>query len=104
MTRSVKSLQIKKRKKYLNYTKGFFGKKKNCFKLSKQYYIKSLCKNYIGKKIKKRFFSIKKIIIINFIFRLYFGFSYNKLVFLLKKNYCNINKIKIIFLLIKLTL
>ncbi|MBY0585402.1 mitochondrial large ribosomal subunit protein bL20m [Candidatus Carsonella ruddii] len=104
MTRSSKSLQIKKRKKYLNYTKGFLGRKKNCFKLSKQYFIKSLCKNYKDKKLKKRIFSKKKIIIINYIFRIYFGFSYNKIIFLLKKNYCKINKLKIIFLLIKLIL
>ncbi|WP_433928043.1 50S ribosomal protein L20 [Candidatus Carsonella ruddii] len=102
MTKANKSLQIHKRKKYLKYTKSFIGRKNNCFKLSKQYFIKSLCKNYISKKNKKRIYSIKKNIIINFIFRIYFGFSYNKLIFLLKKNYCKINKLKIIFLLIKL--
>ncbi|MGK2931068.1 MAG: 50S ribosomal protein L20 [Candidatus Carsonella ruddii] len=104
MTRSISSLQIKKRKKYLKFTKSFKGRKNNCYKLSKQYFLKSLNKKYCSQKNKKRLFSFKKNKIINFIFRLYFGFSYNKLIFILKKNYCEINKLKIIFLLIKLIL
>ncbi|AFP84136.1 ribosomal protein L20 [Candidatus Carsonella ruddii HT isolate Thao2000] len=100
MTRSIKSLQIKKRKKFL--TKSYFGRKKNCYKLSKQYYIKSLEKKYINIKKKKRILKKKKNIIINIIFRVYFGLSYNKIIFLLKKNYCIINKLKIIYLLLKL--
>ncbi|XZR52911.1 MAG: 50S ribosomal protein L20 [Candidatus Carsonella ruddii] len=104
MTRSKKKLQIKKRKKILYFTKGYIGRKKNCFKLSKQYYLKSLYKKYISKKIKKRIFNKKKNILINIIFRIYFGLSYNKIIFLLKKNYCIINKLKIIFLLLKLTI
>ncbi|WMC20368.1 MAG: 50S ribosomal protein L20 [Candidatus Carsonella ruddii] len=100
MTRSKKKLQIKKRKKILFFTKGYIGRKKNCFKISKQYFLKSLYKKYIDKKKKKRIFSIKKNILINLIFRIYFGLSYNKIIFLLKKNYCIINKLKIIFLLL----
>ncbi|WP_432790391.1 50S ribosomal protein L20 [Candidatus Carsonella ruddii] len=103
MARSSKSLQIKKRKKYTNFTKGFFGRKKNCFKLSKQYYLKSLNKRYISIKNKKRIFSEKKNILINFIFRIYYGISYNKLFFFLKSNYCKINKLKIIYILLKTT-
>ncbi|WGS66582.1 50S ribosomal protein L20 [Candidatus Carsonella ruddii] len=61
MTRSKKNLQIKKRKKILFFTKGYIGRKKNCFKLSKQYYLRSLNKKYISKKLKKRIFSKKKI-------------------------------------------
>ncbi|BCG49325.1 50S ribosomal protein L20 [Candidatus Carsonella ruddii] len=101
MARSSKSLQIKKRKKYTSFTKGFFGRKNNCFKLSKQYYLRSLNKRYINTKTKKRIFSKKKNILINFIFRIYYGFSYNKLLFILKNNYCKINKLKIIYILLK---
>ncbi|AFP83956.1 50S ribosomal protein L20 [Candidatus Carsonella ruddii] len=102
MTRSSKSLQIKKRKKILFYTKTYLGRKKNCFKLSKQYFIKSLEKKYKNIKIKKRILNKKKTTIINILFRIYFGISYNKVICLLKKNYCIINKLKIIFLLLKL--
>lgn len=101
MTRSRNSFS-KIKKKYLNYTKSFSGRKKNCFKLSKQYYIRSLNKSYFGKKTKKRFFLSKKIIIINYISRLYFGLSYNKLIFLLKINNCNLNKLNLIHILLKL--
>ncbi|BFI90923.1 50S ribosomal protein L20 [Candidatus Carsonella ruddii] len=101
MTRSKKKLQIKKRKKILNFTKGYIGRKKNCFKSSKQYYLRSLYKRYISQKLKKIFFNKKKNVLLNVMFRTYFGLSYNKIMFLLKKNYCIINKLKIILLLLE---
>ncbi|BAF35121.1 ribosomal protein L20 [Candidatus Carsonella ruddii PV] len=98
MTRSKPN---KNTKKYLKHNKGFYGRKKNCLKLAKQYYIKSLFKKYIDKKNKKRLILKKKIALINFFSRIYFGLSYSKFVYILKINNCKLNKNIILFLLLK---
>ncbi|AFP84317.1 50S ribosomal protein L20 [Candidatus Carsonella ruddii] len=98
----TRSKSIKNIKKYFINNKNFYGRKKNCLKLAKQYYIRSLCKKYISIKKKKRLISKNKIILINFFSRLYFGLSYSKFFYILKLNNCKLNKNIILFLLLKI--
>ncbi|AFP83765.1 ribosomal protein L20 [Candidatus Carsonella ruddii CS isolate Thao2000] len=100
MTRSTKNIKTKK-KFYFKFSKKFIGRK-NCYKLSKQYSIKSLNYKFIDKKKKINILKKKKNSLINFLLRIYYGINYSNFVFILKNNNCKINKLKILIILLKL--
>ncbi|MGX7583094.1 50S ribosomal protein L20 [Candidatus Vidania fulgoroideorum] len=64
----VKSCSVNrnKHKKILKKTKGFFGRRKSCFKIAKQAFIRSLMYSYRDRKRKKSI--IKKNNLSNFIY------------------------------------
>lgn len=81
----------KKHKKVLKLAKGYFGFKKNRYRIAKQAVMKSLNYAYVGRKLKKRDFRSLWITRINAAARLN-GLSYSKLMFGLKKAGVEVNR------------
>lgn len=84
-------LTKKKHKKILKLAKGYFGAKKNRFRMAKQAVMKSLNYAYVGRKLKKRDFRKLWISRINAAARIN-GLSYSKFIFGLKKAGVEVNR------------
>lgn len=81
----------KKHKKILKLAKGYFGGKKNRYRVAKQAVMKSLQYSYVGRRLKKRDFRKLWISRINAAARIN-GISYSKLMYGLKKAGIEINR------------
>ncbi|MGX7589185.1 50S ribosomal protein L20 [Candidatus Vidania fulgoroideorum] len=89
----------KKHKKIIKYCKGYIGRRKNVFRISKQAYIKSLQYSYRDTRNKKRFFRRLWIKHINFFLKK-FNIKYNRLIKHIRNNNLIINR-KTLFYLCK---
>ena len=81
----------KKHKKILKLAKGYFGAKKNRYRVAKQAVMKSLQYAYVGRKLKKRDFRTLWIARINAAARIN-GLSYSRFIFGLKKSGVEVNR------------
>lgn len=81
----------KKHKKILKLAKGYFGAKKNRYRVAKQAVMKSLQYAYVGRKLKKRDFRRLWIARINAAARIN-GLSYSRFIFGLKKSGVEVNR------------
>lgn len=84
-------LTKKKHTKILKLAKGYFGAKKNRYRMAKQAVMKSLNYAYVGRKLKKRDFRKLWISRINAAARIN-GLSYSKFIFGLKKAGVEVNR------------
>ena len=75
---------VKKRRKILKLSKGYFGGKSKLYRVARQAVMKSLTYAYVGRKLKKRDFRQLWIARINAAARIN-GLSYSRLMFGLKK-------------------
>ena len=92
MPRSKNSVASRnKRKKILKKAKGFFGRRKNVWKVAKNAVEKGLTYSYRDRKNKKRSFRLLWIIRINAAARLH-GITYGKLISNLKSKKVNLDR------------
>tara|TARA_B100000579_G_scaffold331762_1_gene281986 strand:- start:265 stop:612 length:348 start_codon:yes stop_codon:yes gene_type:complete len=92
MPRSVNSVAAKaRRKKILKQAKGYFGRRKNVFTVSKNAVEKALSYAYRDRKVNKRNFRSLWIQRINAGVREY-GLSYSEFIGLIKKKNINLNR------------
>ena len=82
---------VKKRRKILKLSKGYFGAKSKLYRIARQAVMKSLAYAYVGRKAKKRDFRKLWIARINAGCRLN-GLSYSKFMFGLKNAGINLNR------------
>ena len=82
---------VKKRRKILANAKGYFGSKKNLYRVARQAVMKSQMYAYIGRKLKKRDFKKLWITRINAAARMN-GLSYSKFMYGLKLAGVNLNR------------
>ena len=82
---------VKKRRKILANAKGYFGSKKNLYRVARQAVMKSQMYAYIGRKLKKRDFKKLWITRINAAARNN-GLSYSKFMYGLKLAGVNLNR------------
>ena len=82
---------VKKRRKILKLSKGYFGAKSKLYRVARQAVMKSQAYAYVGRKAKKRDFRALWIARINAAARLN-GLSYSKLMFGLKKAGIELNR------------
>lgn len=82
----------KARKKLLKMTKGYWGKRKNLYRVAKTQILKSLYYSYRDRKQKKRNFRKLWIVRINAAVRPY-GLSYSSFINKLKKNNIKLNRL-----------
>lgn len=92
MPRSINSVASRnRRKKIIKKAKGFFGRRKNVWTITKNAVEKAMQYSYIGRKLKKRDFRSLWIQRINAGVRKY-GISYSKFINLLKINNIILNR------------
>ena len=82
---------VKKRRKILKLSKGYFGAKSKLYRVARQAVMKSLSYAYVGRKAKKRDFRKLWIARINAAARMN-GLSYSKFMFGLKANGIELNR------------
>lgn len=82
---------VKKRRKIMNMTKGYFGRKSTNYRMAKQAVMKSLTYAYVGRKHKKRDFRSLWITRINAAARLN-DLSYSKFMYGLKSAGITLNR------------
>ncbi len=82
---------VKKRRKILKLSKGYFGSKSRSYRIARQAVMKSQMYAYIGRRLKKRDFRSLWIARINAAARLN-GLSYSKLMHGLKLSGINLNR------------
>ena len=82
---------VKKRRKIMKLSKGYFGAKSKLYRVARQAVMKSLTYAYVGRKSKKRDFRSLWIARINAAARLN-GLSYSKFMFGLKNAGINLNR------------
>ena len=87
--RSVNAL--KKRRKILKLSKGYYGAKSKLYRVSRQAVMKSLMYAYVGRKLKKRDFRQLWIARINAAARMC-GLSYSKFMYGLKQSDITLNR------------
>ena len=98
MPRSQNSVASRnKRKKILKQAKGYYGRRKNVWKVAKNAVEKGLLYSYRDRKNKKRSFRLLWIIRINAAARLH-GTSYSKFIASLKENQIEINRKSLAYL------
>ncbi|BEH03855.1 50S ribosomal subunit protein L20 [Candidatus Nasuia deltocephalinicola] len=86
MTRVKRGLRVKKfHKKIFYLSKGYIGRRKNVYKISKQSILKAFFYSYRDRKVKKRFFRSFWILFINFFLNIY-NFNYSFFIYCLKIN------------------
>ncbi len=92
MSRSVNTVASRKRKKkILNYTKGYWGARKNVYKVAKNAYEKALLYSYRDRRNKKRYFRKLWIQRINAFARIH-NITYSVFINKLSKNEINIDR------------
>ena len=92
MPRSQNSVASRnKRKKILKKAKGYYGRRKNVWKVAKNAVEKGLLYSYRDRRNKKRTFRLLWIVRINAAARLH-GMSYAKLISCLKSNKINLDR------------
>ncbi|MBE7090449.1 MAG: 50S ribosomal protein L20 [Clostridiales bacterium] len=82
---------VKKRRKILKLSKGYFGAKSKLYRVARQAVMKSLSYAYVGRKAKKRDFRKLWIARINAAARMN-GLSYSKFMYGLKANGIELNR------------
>ena len=82
---------VKKRRKIMKATKGYFGAKSKLYRVAREAMMKSLMYAYIGRRLRKRDFRQLWIARINAAARLN-GLSYSKMMFGLKKAGITLNR------------
>lgn len=82
---------VKKRRKILKLSKGYFGAKSKLYRIARQAVMKSLAYAYVGRKAKKRDFRKLWIARINAAARIN-GMSYSKFMYGLKNAGINLNR------------
>ncbi|ASS47141.1 50S ribosomal protein L20p [Candidatus Nasuia deltocephalinicola] len=78
-------------KNILKFSKGYRGRRKNVYRISKEAILKSLYYSFRDRIKKRKFFKKKFIIYINFILNFY-NINYNFFIYNLKKSNLNLNK------------
>ncbi|MGX7589327.1 50S ribosomal protein L20 [Candidatus Vidania fulgoroideorum] len=99
MSRVKSSSVNKKHKKILKKTKGFIGRRKNVYKISKQAYLKSLFYSYRDRKKKKSYFRRFFISTIKYYLNS-INIKYNYFFYLLNKKKIVLNR-KMIYTILK---
>lgn len=81
----------RKRRKVLDMTKGYKGKRKNCYRIAKQSLLKALRHHFVSRKLRKREFRRLWIIRIGAAVRPY-GFNYSRFMGALRKAGVGLNR------------
>lgn len=81
----------RRRRKILDMTKGYKGKRKNCYRIAKQSLLKALHHHYVSRKLRKRDFRRLWIIRIGAAVRPY-GFNYSRFMGALRKAGVGLNR------------
>jgi len=81
----------RRRRKILDMTKGYKGKRKNCYRIAKQSLLKALRHHFVSRKLRKRDFRRLWIIRIGAAVRPY-GFNYSRFMGALRKAGVGLNR------------
>ncbi len=81
----------RRRRKILDMTKGYKGKRKNCYRIAKQSLLKALRHHFVSRKLRKREFRRLWIIRIGAAVRPY-GFNYSRFMGALRKAGVGLNR------------
>ncbi|MBC7221735.1 50S ribosomal protein L20 [Candidatus Bipolaricaulota bacterium] len=81
----------RKRRKVLDMTKGYKGKRKNCYRIAKQSLLKALRHHFVSRKLRKREFRRLWIIRIGAAVRPY-GFNYSRFMGALRRAGVGLNR------------